>query len=94
MTDVEILDGRAEARGGYKVDVTRGARVGRVSSEWFSWPDDERFLSLTELFASLKGRAEHTQAMEERTGHLVEAGLARRQGQRILFTRNLLQGLR
>ena len=60
MTDVEILDGRADARGGYKVDVTRGQRVGRVSSEWFSRPDDERFLSLTDLFASLKGRAKHS----------------------------------
>jgi len=37
--------------------------------------------------------AEVTQAMEKRAGHLVEAGLARRQGQRILFTRNLLQDL-
>ena len=31
---------------GFKVDVTRGERVGRVSSEWFSRPDDERYLSL------------------------------------------------
>ena len=60
MTDVEILDGRADARGGYKVDVSRGTLVGRVSSEWFSRPDDERFLSLTDLFASLKSRAEHS----------------------------------
>lgn len=37
--------------------------------------------------------AEVTQAMEARAGHLVEAGLARRQGQRIIFARNLLQGL-
>ena len=34
---------------GYKVDVMRGERIGRVSSEWFSRPDDERFLSLSEL---------------------------------------------
>jgi len=34
---------------GFKVDVTRGQRVGRVSSEWFSRPDDERYLSLSEL---------------------------------------------
>lgn len=38
--------------------------------------------------------AEVTQAMESRAGHLVEAGLARRQGRRIVFARNLLQGLR
>ena len=34
---------------GYKVDVSRGRRVGRVSSEWFSRPDDERYLSLADL---------------------------------------------
>jgi hypothetical protein len=32
--------------GGYKVDISRGERIGRVSSEWFSCPDDERYLSL------------------------------------------------
>jgi hypothetical protein len=32
--------------GAYKVDISRGDRIGRVSSEWFSRPDDERFLSL------------------------------------------------
>lgn len=64
MTDVEILGGHADARGGYKVDVSRGTRVGRASSEWFSRPDDERFLSLTDLFASLKGRAEHSRQVE------------------------------
>jgi hypothetical protein len=57
MTEVEIL-GPAPARGGgYKVDVSKGSQVGRVSSEWFSRPDDERFLSLDELMASVKGRA-------------------------------------
>ena len=30
--------------------------VDRVSSEWFSRPDDERYLSLDHLFASVKGR--------------------------------------
>ncbi len=38
--------------GGYKVDVSRGERVGRVSSEWFSRPADERYLSLSDLYAS------------------------------------------
>ena len=44
--------------GGYKVDISRGQRIGRVSSEWFSRPDDERYLSLTELHAAVRGRAE------------------------------------
>lgn len=43
--------------GGYRVDISRGQRIGRVSSEWFSRPDDERFLSLTELHAAVKARA-------------------------------------
>jgi hypothetical protein len=38
MNDIEMVGGQREARGGYKVDVTRGQRVGRVSSEWFSRP--------------------------------------------------------
>ena len=54
---LQVLDARPDASGGYKVDVSRGSRVGRVSSEWFSRPDDERFLSLTELQAAVKGRA-------------------------------------
>jgi hypothetical protein len=63
---MEILDGRRDFNGGYKVDVSRGERVWRVSSEWFSRPADERFLSLSELFASVRGRAERsrTQTVE------------------------------
>jgi hypothetical protein len=58
--DVEVLDGGRDTGGGYKVDVTRGTNVDRVSSEWFSRPDDERYLSLDDLFASVKGRAERS----------------------------------
>lgn len=58
MTNLETLDGRRDASGGYKVDISRGERIGRVSSEWFSRPDDERYLSLSELYASVKSRAE------------------------------------
>jgi len=46
------------ASGGYKVDISRGQRIGHVSSEWFSRPDDERFLSLSSLHAAVRGRAE------------------------------------
>lgn len=42
MTQVEILDAARDRAGGYKVDVNRGERIGRVSSEWFSRPADER----------------------------------------------------
>ena len=47
---------------GYRVDPGRGQRVGRVSSEWFSRPADERFLSLNDLHRSVKGRAERSRA--------------------------------
>jgi hypothetical protein len=47
---------------GFKVDLSRGERVGRVSSEWFSRPDDERFLSLPELYAAVRARAERATA--------------------------------
>ena len=60
MTQVEILDSVRDRAGGYKVDVTRGQRVGRVSSEWFSRPADERYLSLSELFAAVRSRTERS----------------------------------
>jgi hypothetical protein len=60
MTNVKILDDACGRRGGYKVDVNRGERIGRVSSEWFSRPADERYLSLSELFAAVRGRAERS----------------------------------
>ena len=60
MMNLETLDSRRDASGGYKVDISTGERIGRVSSEWFSRPDDERYLSLSELYASVKGRAERS----------------------------------
>lgn len=48
---------------GYRVDVSRGERIGRVSSEWFSRPDDERYLSLTELHEAARRRAERATAL-------------------------------
>ena len=60
MTSMEILDGRRDVSGAYKVDASRGERVSRVSSEWFSRPADERYLSLPELFASVRGCAERS----------------------------------
>ena len=58
--NMQILDARGETSGGYKVDIARGDRVGRVSSEWFSRPDDERFLSLGELANVVRGRSERS----------------------------------
>jgi len=47
---------------GFRVDVSRGQRISRVSSEWFSRPDDERYLSLTELHEAVRRRAERATA--------------------------------
>ena len=46
----------------FKVDVSRGERLGRVSSEWFSRPDDERFLSLPDLYQAVRSRADRAEA--------------------------------
>src|ERR1700721_3007892 len=47
--------------GGFRVDVSRGERIGRVSSEVFSRPDAERYLSLTDLYDAVRRRAERAQ---------------------------------
>jgi hypothetical protein len=53
---------------GFRVDVSRGERIGRVSSEWFCRPDDERYLNLTELYDTVRRRAEraHARTVESR----------------------------
>ncbi|ABQ66564.1 hypothetical protein Swit_0193 [Rhizorhabdus wittichii RW1] len=58
MATVLSQPDRPAAAAAYRVDISRGQRIGRVSSEWFSRPDDERYLSLTELHAAVKARAE------------------------------------
>jgi hypothetical protein len=60
MTQVQVLDAVGDRAGGYKVDVSRGERIGRVSSEWFSRPADERYLSLSDLFAAVRRRTERS----------------------------------
>jgi uncharacterized protein YodC (DUF2158 family) len=75
MNNVEILDPvRPVKSGGYKVDVSRGERNGRVSSEWFNRPADERYLSLDDLWASVKGRSERSRSRVVQTADIrVEA---------------------
>ena len=53
----------------WRIDVNRGQCVGRVSSEWFSRPDDEKFLSLKYLYASVRTRADKasTRIVESRS---------------------------
>jgi hypothetical protein len=62
MTLMTLTQNEQPVSSGFRVDVTRGERVGRVSSEWFSRPDDERYLSLTDLYDAVRRRAECAQA--------------------------------
>ena len=75
--NMQVLDARRDASGGYRVDVSRGERVGRVSSEWFSRPADERYLSLNELAHTVRDRADRsrTRVVESALIH-VEANRA------------------
>lgn len=63
---------------GYKVDISRGQRIGRVSSEWLSRPDDERYLSLSDLYDAVRARAETATAhtVETRAIRVVAIGAA------------------
>jgi hypothetical protein len=54
--------GQQPASASFKVDVSRGERISRVSSEWFSRPDDERYMSLAELYAAVQARADRATA--------------------------------
>lgn len=56
------INSNQQVEQGFKVDISRGERIGRVSSEWFSRPDDERYLSLTELYDAVKARADRATA--------------------------------
>lgn len=68
MNFLESNQSRQQVADGFRVDVSRGAHNGRVSSEWFSRPDDERYLSLTDLYDSVKARADRatTRTVESR----------------------------
>ncbi len=70
----DLRGGALPATSGFKVDISRGERIGRVSSEWFSRPDDERYLSLSTLHDAVRSRAERATARTVETKSLrVEA---------------------
>ncbi|MFK4581219.1 hypothetical protein ABIF83_004666 [Bradyrhizobium ottawaense] len=62
MNMMTLSQGQQPASGGFRVEVSRGQRIGRVSSEWFARPDDERFLNLPDLYEAVRGRADRAQA--------------------------------
>ena len=61
MTMMTLNQNERPVSSGFRVDTSRGERVGRVSSEWFARPDDERYLSLTNLYDTVRRRAESAQ---------------------------------
>lgn len=69
MSSLAIPVDNAPVTGAYRVDTSRGHNVSRVSSEWFSRPDDEKFLSLTDLYDNVRTRAERatTRIVESRS---------------------------
>lgn len=73
------------ASGGFRVDVSRGKRIGRVSSEWFARPDDERYLNLSDLYKAVRARAERAQTRTVQSREIqVEA--SRKDPDRLAFT--------
>src|ERR1019366_2011615 len=69
MTMMTLTQNEQPVSSGFRVDVSPGQRIGRVSSEWFSRPDDERYLSLTALYDAVRSRSERATArtVETRT---------------------------
>ncbi len=61
MTMMTLTQSGQPVSSGFRVDVSRGQRIGPVSSEWFSRPDDERYLSLTDLYDVVCRRADRAQ---------------------------------
>lgn len=54
--------------------MSREEQNGRVSSEWFSRPDVERYLLLDDLWASVRGRSERSRSRAVQTADIrVEA---------------------
>jgi hypothetical protein len=74
MSQLNAVHATSDQRGAFKVDVSRGEKIGRVSSEWFSRPHDERYLSLSELFGAVSGRGERSRTRTAETAAIrVEA---------------------
>ncbi|MBX5180257.1 DUF932 domain-containing protein [Rhizobium lentis] len=59
---MDSITSASQPASGFRVDISRGERNGRVSSEWFSRPADERYLSLGELYGAVRSRAERAHA--------------------------------
>jgi hypothetical protein len=71
-------------------DLSVEAQVTARGATWL----DRRLLDRDAITSNAAFGAEVGAAMERRTDYLIREGLARRQTQRVVFTRNLLQTLR
>lgn len=88
MTMMTLTQNEQPVSGGFRVDVSRGQRIGRVSSEWFSRPDDERYLSLPDLYGAVRRRAERAQTRTVES-HAVRVEASRDNAERLTL---LVQG--
>lgn len=59
-TNVVPMSNTTSIIGARKVDTTRGTSSGALSSQWFSRPDDQRFLTLDDLYASVRARGDRS----------------------------------
>jgi len=82
--NMQILGACQNTNGGYKVDVNHGERISRVSSEWFSRPDDERFLSLGDLVRAVRARSERSRTRVVETA-LIHVEASRTDPERLLL---------
>jgi hypothetical protein len=86
----EDADGRKRLSLATRSDVTIEAQITASGATWI----DRQLLAREPATGGGGFGAEVREAMDRRVDHLVEEGLARRQGQRIVFARDLLDTLR
>ncbi len=87
----EDAQGRARVALAVRSDLDLGMQVRASGATWI----DRQFVAREPAPLGSGGfGAEVRTAMESRTEHLIEQGLARRQGQQVIYTRNLLKTLR
>ena len=86
----EDASGRTRLSLATRSDLTIEAQVSALGATWI----DRQLLAREPVTGGGGFGAEVREAMDRRVDHLVEEGLARRQGQRVIFTRDLLNTLR
>lgn len=64
-------DGQTVVQGPFKTSTSAGEMRSEVSSNWYSRPDDQKFLSLTELFDHCHYNAVHSKAEVVRSSEIV-----------------------